>query len=243
MKLYGKNPVLERIKFNPRSIRKIYIQNGHSDAGYIYKKAKKWGLPVMSVPKSKIMKVARNVNAQGIVVEVDDYEYMDLGELISAALKKKLTLIFLDGLNDPQNLGGIIRSLACLGGFALVLPGHGSVGVTETVLRVACGGENYVPVSQVSNIGKAIREAREEGFFIAGAVVDQGEPLMSAKLDFPLGLVIGSEQKGIRPVIRKLLDQHLTLPMAQARLSLNAAHAASIFAYEISRQKQNTGNT
>ncbi len=238
MRLYGKNPVIERLKFNPQSIKKIYIEIGHADAGYIYKKAKKSGIAVCPVPKSKIQKLARSVNAQGILADIGDYPYVEYDELLGQVLKKNLVLVFLDGLNDPQNFGGILRSCGCFGGFAVVLPTHDSVAVTETVLRVACGGENYVPISKVANLGRALNQAKDKGIWISGTVVDEGESILDAKLQFPLGIVFGSEQKGVRAVTRKLIDQTLTLPMAQPRMSLNAAHAATVFCYEIMRQKQ-----
>lgn len=241
MRIYGKNPVIERIKSDPKSLQKIYIQTGHPDAGYVHQKAKKWGIPVHAMQKVKMDKISRNLNAQGIMAEVGDFCYQEYDQLLSDALQEKRALVFLDELKDPQNLGGVIRSLACLGGFALILPTHDSVCVTESVLRVACGGENFVPMALVANLAKAIREARENGFWIAGTVVGEGEDIRSAVLIFPVGLVIGSEQKGIRPVIRKLLDQALTLPMAQPRLSLNAAHAATVFCYEIAKQRMQSG--
>ena len=103
---------------------------------------------IFSVPKSKIQKIGRNTNTQGIVVDVEDYEYVPYDELLEAALNKNQCPLFLDGLNDPQHLGAIIRSLACLGKFCIVLPTHDSVSVTEAVLRIASGGDNYVPISE-----------------------------------------------------------------------------------------------
>jgi len=238
MKIYGKNPVFERIKSNPKSIKKIYMQYAHEDAGYVLKKAKKWGIPVYQVPKSKLQKLSRSINAQGIVMEVEGFEYCAWADLLQVAKKKKLSLLFLDGLNDPQNLGAIIRSLACLGGFALVLPTHNSVDVTETVVRVACGGDNYVKIAKVSNLSQAIAKAKQEGFWIAGSIVKGGQDIYQAKLPFPLAFVVGSEQKGIRESIRKQLDVAVTIPMAQARLSMNAAHATALLCYEANKQKQ-----
>ena len=238
MKLYGKNPVLERIKSNPRSIRKIYVRQGHEEQGYIRKKAQKWGIPVYLVPMSKIQKMARNLNSQGLLADVENFLYAEYDDLMRAAIEKNTILIFLDGLNDPQNLGGMIRGLACLGSFALVLPSHHSVDVTESALRVACGGENFVPVAKVPNLSQAVKAARQEGIWMAGAVVDGGQDLRQVTFRFPMGLVIGSEQKGIREVLRRRLDAALTLPMAHRRLSMNAAHAATLFAYEIMRQKE-----
>ena len=238
MKLYGKNPVIERLKTNPQSIRKIYLQENHPDSAYIRKKASRWGLPVFIVPASRLQKMARDLNTQGIVVEVDDFAYVPYPDLLSSAVKKKETLVFLDGITDPQNLGALIRSLACLGRFGVVLPTHDSVGVTETVLRIACGGENFVRVARVSNLSQAIVSAKEAGYWIAGSVVENGEDITQTELPSPVGLVIGSEQKGIRPVVQKIVDVCVTIPMAQQRMSMNVAHAAAILCYEILRQRK-----
>lgn len=238
MKLFGKNSVMERLRSNPTSVKKIYIQHGFKGTLYIHKKTRQWGIPVLPVPQSKIMKIGRDKNTQGILADVEDFAYVPYDELLEAALKKKRCLLFLDNLKDPQNLGAIIRSLACFGKFSIILPTHDSVSITETVLRVASGGENYVPLAKVSNLGNAIKKAKEEGFQIAGAVVRDGQCLSEAELPHPLGLVIGSEQKGIRDVIRKQLDIELSIPMVCDTLSFNVAHAAAVLCYEITRQKK-----
>ena len=237
MRLYGKNPVFERLKTNPRSIQKITLQEGHPDAGYLHKKARQWGIPVVSVPKSKILKLARNANSQGVIFEIDDFCYPPFGEALEWAKKKKATLVFLDGLTDPQNFGSMIRTMACLGDFVIVIPTHKSVQVTEAVLRVACGGDNFVKISKVNNLGQAIKLSKEEGYWIAGTVVQGGVPLAETVFPNLCGLVIGSEQKGVRSVLLRLVDQELTIPMARVRLSLNVSHAATVVTYEIVRQK------
>ena len=239
MKLFGKNPVLERLRANPQTIHRIFIQPGLPEAGYIYKKAKQHGIPVIVVHNAKLAKINRTRNTQGVLVDVDDFTYVPYDELLETAKEKKRTIVFLDNLNDPQNLGAIIRSLGCLGGFAVVLPTHDSVGVTEAVLRVASGGDNYIPVARVANLNNAIKAAKEEGYTIAGAVVEGGQTLFETPLPYPLGLVIGSEQKGIRDVIRKYLDLELTIPMPINTLSFNVAHATTILCYEIAKQKKN----
>jgi len=239
MRLYGKNPVLERIRTNPQTIKRIFIQDGHPDAGYIRQKAKKGSIPIVCVPKTKLLKVGGSHHTtQGIVADVEDFHYAAYDEILERALEKNKTLILLDRLNDPQNLGGIIRSLGCLGNFSVVLPTHDSVSVTEAVLRVACGGENYVEITQVSNLAQAIEHAKEAGFSIAGTVVEGGKDLFETPLPFPLGLVMGSEQKGIREMIKNKLDLELTIPVSPRGMSFNVAHATAILAYEIARQKK-----
>ncbi len=237
MKLYGKNPVIERLKSNPKSIRRIHLQEGLADGAYIYKKARQWGIPVFSVPRPRMIKLSKTINSQGVLAEIDDFAYMDYDELLEMAVKRDHSIIFLDNLNDPQNLGGIIRNTACLGKFSIVLPVHDSVEVTEAVLRVASGGDNYVSISKVSNLSQAISAAKKKGFWIAGGVAQGGEDLKKASLLFPLGLVLGSEQKGIRETIQKQLNLKLTIPMAYPKLSLNVAQTAGIFCYEITKQK------
>jgi len=237
MKLFGKNTIIERLRANPKSIRTIYIQHGFKGTLQIHKKAKQWGIPVLPIAQSKMMKIGRDKNAQGILVDVEDFAYEPYDDLLETALKKKRSLIFLDGLSDPQNLGAIIRSLACLGKFSIILPTHDSVSVTETVLRVASGGDNYVPIAKVANLANAIKKAKKEGFQILGAVVNEGKKIGDIELPHRLGLVVGSEQKGIRDIIRKNCDIEMSIPMASDTLSFNVAHATAILGYEITKQK------
>ncbi|OGX40555.1 MAG: hypothetical protein A3G91_00475 [Omnitrophica WOR_2 bacterium RIFCSPLOWO2_12_FULL_50_9] len=238
MRLFGKNPAIERLRSNPKSIRQIYIQEGFREAAYIYKKAKQNGIPVIAVAASRLWKMGRDKNTQGILVDVEDFAYTPYEDLLEAALHKKRCLVFLDGLNDPQNLGAVIRSLACLGRFSVVLPAHGSVEITESVLRVASGGDNYVPVAKVTNLAQAVRSAKEAGIHVMGSVVESGVNIFDAEFSFPLGLVVGSERQGIREGIRKLLDGEITIPLAMETLSFNVAQAATILCYEITRQRK-----
>ncbi len=238
MKIYGRNPVIERLRTNPKSIRKIFLQQGFKDSSAFRQKARKWGIPIILTAKSKMQKIGRNVNTQGIVIVVDPFEYLPFEDLLENAVKKKHTILLLDRINDPQNLGAILRSLACLGRFSVVLPTHESVSVTEVVLRIASGGENYVPVAKVSNLVQAIKKAKDVGYWIAGAVVDEGDDIYKLSLPSPVALVVGSEQKGIRDTIRNKLDVAITIPMFSETLSLNVAQAASILCYEITKQKK-----
>jgi 23S rRNA (guanosine2251-2'-O)-methyltransferase len=238
MRLYGKNPVLERLKTNPKSIKRIMIEQGHPESSYIHMKGKQNGIAVTAVPYSKIQKLANSVNSQGIVAEIEDFAYVSIDDLLQMAFDKKWSVVFLDNLTDPQNLGGIIRTCGSLGELAIVLPTTEAVGVTESVLRVASGGDNYVSIARVSNLGNAIEKAKKMGFWIMGTAVKEAKSVYEVKIQFPVGLVLGSEDKGVRDIIRKKLDQEVMIPMKAARMSLNVAHAASILCYEILRQKK-----
>jgi len=238
MRIYGKNCVLERLRVNPQSIKKIYIETGTSHTSVVNKKANSAKIAVYNIAPSKMIKIARNKNTQGVLADTFDFEYVPYEELIKNALKNKRTPVFLDGLTDPQNFGAIIRSLGCLGKFCLILPSHDSVSVTETVLRVASGGDNHVPLAKVSNLRKAIKTAQDLGFWIMGAIVDAKENIAEIKLNWPVGVVIGSEQKGIRDIIRKQLDQEIAIAMPVSTMSFNVGHATSIICYEITKQKR-----
>ena len=238
MKLYGRNPVLERLKANPKSIRKIYLTENQGDESFIRRKASAFKIPVVSVPHSQMVKIGRSLNTQGVLAEVEDFNYAEFDKLLETALAQNHTILFLDNLNDPQNLGVIIRSAASLGGFAIVLPARESVEVTEAVLRVASGTDSYMTIAQVNNLSQAIIKAKEKGYWVAGAVVEGGKNIYETSLPFPLSLVLGSEQKGIREGVRNKLDLQIMIPMAHQRLSLNVAQAATIFCYEITRQKK-----
>ncbi len=238
MRIYGKNVVIERLRSVPQSIRKIHMEQGFAEAAEIYKRAKKHNIPVMVMQSARMERIARNKNMQGIMADVDEFAYVDYEELLQQCLEKNRCPVYLDSLQDPQNLGAMIRSLACLGRFAIILPTHDSVSVTETVLRIACGGENYVPIALVSNINKALKVAKDLGYWIVGSVVDGGTNMDEFEWPHPIGLVVGSEQSGIRDVIQKNLDFRVTVPMHIDTMSLNAAQAATVICYEIARHKR-----
>ncbi len=236
MFLYGKNSVLERLKATPESIRKIFVQK-EFNAPRIMEIIKSANIPFKYVTEKELVGIKRADRLQGIVAETDKFVYTPFKELLNRPAGKKLSLIFLDSLNDPHNLGSIMRVAACFGGFALVIPRHGSCEVNETVIHVASGGENFIPVSMVTNLVSALREAKDEGYWVVGAVVEGGEEINKVSLPFPLCLVLGAEGKGIRCGIQKHLDMKATLPMRGAELSFNVAMACAIFAHEIAKQR------
>ncbi len=166
------------------------------------------------------------------MAEIDEYSYHPFPLVLDEAVKSKCIPVFLDGVTDPQNLGSIIRTFACLGGLSVVLSEHGAAGVNETVLRVASGGENFVKVSRVANIATAIKKAKTKGIRIVGASADAKRAVTEMKLTFPVAIVIGAEGKGMRPGVKKCLDESAKLPMDGADLSYNAAVAAALFCYE-----------
>lgn len=237
MKIYGRNSIVARLKANPKSIRNIFIEEGRNLAD-IETICKSHNISISYLKSREFQKQTQDIRSQGIIAEIGKFEYVDFDDFLTQEKEELPTILFLDSLNDPQNLGGILRTAACFGGFAIVLPRHDSVEVTEAALRVASGGENYVPVIMVTNLSHAIRAAKDYRYWIGGTVVDAGEDLRSAKLNFPLGLVIGSEAKGIRKGLINHLDFKLGLPMGCANLSFNVSIATAIFCYEVTRQRR-----
>ncbi len=236
MFLYGKNSVLERLKANSKSIRKIFVQENFN-APDIIKIIKSANIPHKRVTERELTRIKRADRLQGIIAEVNKFTYTPFEELLYRSEGKRLSLIFLDSINDPHNLGSIIRIVACFGGFAIVIPKHSACEVNETVLHVASGGENFIPVSMVNHLSTALMEAKKAGYWAVGAIVEGGEDINNVSLPFPLCLVLGAEGKGIRYGIQKQLDLKVSLPMGGAPLSFNVAMACAIFAHEIAKRR------
>ncbi len=239
MKLFGINPVVERIKKDPHSISDLYLRE-RTDLSKVVKAAKAKGLDFKAVSKEEFLQISDKQNTQGVIAEVEEFVYTPFDELLDEVFNSNIAPVFVDGLTDPQNLGSIIRHLACLGGFSLVIPEHNSANVNETVLRVASGGENYLKIAIVANSATSIKKAKKRGIIIIGAEVDDAENLPSIELNKKqkIAIVIGSEGKGIRPGISQLLDIKASIPMPGAHLSYNAAVATTLFCYEINRKRE-----
>jgi 23S rRNA (guanosine2251-2'-O)-methyltransferase len=234
MLLYGKNSIAERLKANPKTIRKIFLLKDFDDSAILHL-IKKAGITVKELKKSQPAGIRDDVNNQGVIAEVDEFSYSSFDDLLDSQ-KENGSLIFLDRLCDPQNLGSIMRTAACLGDFGIVISKHKACPVTDTVLRVACGAENYVKMAVVSNFPTAMLEAKRSGFWIAGAVAEGGQDLRKVSFAFPLCIVLGSEEKGVRYGVDKQLDLRVTIPMA-APVSFNVGVAAAVVCYEIAKQR------
>lgn len=238
MLLYGKKSVRERLKVNPKSIRKIFLKNDFKSYE-IENLIKSKHVNCEYLPARKIENMKRAKNVQGIVARVDSFKTFDFDELLQQTCNDKSTIVFLDRINDPHNLGVIIRCLACFGKFAVVIPEIGACSITETVMHVSSGGENYVPVCVVKQLPEAINKAKKLGLFMIGAVIDKkSKTLANIKLRFPLGLVLGAEISGISLEVLKCLDDKVHILMPGAGLSLNVSMACAILSHEIVSKRQ-----
>lgn len=230
MFLYGKNSTRERLRKTPQNVKQVFLQDGFDDQE-IMSLLENNHLPVSIESQGQMEKIKKGERHQGIILEISDFQYSDLAGL----LKGKKNLIFLDRLNDPQNLGLIMRIGACFGNWGIVIGEKESCEVNETVLHVASGAENYLEVAKVSDFVSALTQAKEAGYFVAGTDVKDGKVLDKNAMTFPLALILGSEGSGVSLEVAKMADINFTIPNQGAPLSLNVAMAASIICYEISK--------
>lgn len=234
--LYGKNSIAERVRVRPESIRSVFVLDSFKEASFIDYITSK-GVTIENVSESRLMRIKRADRMQGIVAEVDPFSYTPIDELIAQAKEEGRTIICLDSINDPHNLGSIIRIAACFGLFSIVIPRYGACEVTDAVMHVASGGENYVPLAMVNNLTHVFTAVKEAGFCVACTIVEDGADINAISLPFPVCLVLGSEGKGIRRGLKKYCDQAVRIPMQGARLSFNVAVACAIFCHEIAKQR------
>ena len=236
MLLYGKKSVFERLSMDPESVKKVFIQD-KTRIPHIEKLVRAHDIPLERISARKLENMKRAKNVQGIIARVDRFRYIPYEALLSLSDHEKLSLVFLDRINDPQNLGVILRSLACFGGFAVIIPEKGACMITEAVLHVACGGENYIQVAKVQDLGNAVVAAKRQGYWIMAAVADAGKSIHSVSMKLPLALVLGAETEGVSPKLDHHIDSRVHIPMPGVGLSLNVGIACAVFAYEINKQR------
>lgn len=237
--IVGKNPVIEALK-SGRDINKILIAEGsqHGQMQQITRLAKETNVLVQFVPKKKIDQVT-DQNHQGVLAYVAAYQYAELDDLFAAAEKKNEPPFFLllDEIEDPHNLGSIMRTADAVGAHGIIIPKRRAVGLTATVAKASTGAIEYIPVVRVTNMARTIDELKERGVWIAGTDAKGKDDYRRLDGTMPLGLVIGSEGKGMGRLIRDKCDFLIHLPMAGKVTSLNASVAAALLMYEVYRKR------
>ncbi|WP_335872143.1 23S rRNA (guanosine(2251)-2'-O)-methyltransferase RlmB [Bacillus sp. 2205SS5-2] len=239
----GKNPVIEALK-SDRDVNKIWIAEGSQKGAMqqIVKLAKETKVLIQYVPKQKMDGMV-NENHQGVVAQVAAYQYAELDDLYLAAEKKQEAPFFLllDELEDPHNLGSIMRTADAVGAHGIIIPKRRAVGLTSTVAKASTGAIEYVPVARVTNLARTIDELKERGIWIAGTDAKESDDYRNLDGKMPLCLVIGSEGKGMGRLIRDKCDFLVKLPMIGHVTSLNASVAASLLMYEVYRKRHPLG--
>lgn len=236
----GRHSVLEALK-SGRSINKIWIAESaqRHQIQPIVAEAKNSGAVIQFVDKRKLDQMVDNVPHQGIVAQVAAYGYAEVDDILARARERGQApfILLLDEIEDPHNLGSILRTAECAGVHGVIIPKRRSVGLTATVSKTSAGAIEYVPVAKVTNLAQTIDELKEHGVWVAGADVQAKETLYQADFTLPMAIVIGNEGRGIGRLIKEKCDFRLQLPMYGRINSLNASVAASLFIYEVVRQR------
>ncbi|MEM9509394.1 MAG: 23S rRNA (guanosine(2251)-2'-O)-methyltransferase RlmB [Cyanobacteria bacterium P01_E01_bin.35] len=238
---YGRHAVLAALK-SDRQINRIWITDKLMAHGQFYplvKAAKASGTIIDEVDPRRLSQLTQGGNHQGIAAQVAPYIYWDLDELIDQAKQgHEPVIVIADGIEDPHNLGAIIRTSEALGVQGLVIPQRRAVGVTSTVMKVAAGALENMAIARVVNLNQAIAKLKDAGFWIYGTTADTDQMLHETNFSGAVGLVVGSEGQGLSQLTEKNCDQLVRIPLVGKTPSLNASVAAAIALYEVFRQRQ-----
>jgi 23S rRNA (guanosine2251-2'-O)-methyltransferase len=240
--LYGVHPVRELLRAGGQGVTEVWLAAGIERGGVfadLTRLARAAGAKVREAPRQKLDRLAGTDRHQGAVAVVADYRYRDLGDLleIARAEGRPPLLVVLDGIEDPQNLGAIVRSAHALGAHGVVIPRDRAAGVTPAAAKASAGAVEHCPVARVTNIVQALESLKESGVWTVATDPRAGEELCRVDLTLPTALVIGSEGRGLRPLVRRTCDRAAFISMQGRVASLNASASASIALYEASRQR------
>lgn len=235
----GRNAVLEAFR-SGKTIDKLYVQKGVSDGPIqsILREAKKSDTIVNFVERERLDQMSEEGHHQGVIAHAAAYEYAEVEDLLKAAEEKGEPPFFflLDGIEDPHNLGAIIRTANLAGAHGVIIPKRRAVGLTATVAKTSAGALNYTPVAKVTNLTAVMEDLKKKGMWFVCADMD-GESMYRLNLKGPIGLVIGSEGSGVGRLVKETCDMVASIPMKGNIDSLNASVAAGVLAYEIVRQR------
>lgn len=237
----GRNAVLEAFRAG-KTIDKLYVQDGCHDGvlNMITREARKHDTIINYVAKERMDQMSTTGKHQGVIAQAAAYEYAELDEIFAKAEEKgEPPFIFiLDEIEDPHNLGAIIRTANLAGAHGVIIPKRRAAGLTATVVKASAGALNYTPVVKVTNIAQTIEDLKKRGLWFVCADMN-GETMYRLNLTGPIGLVIGNEGEGVSRLVREKCDYVASIPMHGDIDSLNASVAAGVLAYEIVRQRYN----
>lgn len=235
----GRNAVIEAYRAG-RPIDKLFLQDGCQDGPImtIKREAKKQDTPVKYVSKERLDQLSETGKHQGVIAYAAAYEYAEVEDILEAARQKGEPpfLFLLDNIEDPHNLGAIIRTANLAGAHGVVIPKNRAAGLTAVVAKTSAGALNFTPVARVTNLAKTIDDLKKEGIWFVCADMG-GTRMYDLNLKGPIGLVIGSEGEGVGRLVREKCDMIASIPMKGDIDSLNASVAAGVLAYEIVRQR------
>ena len=235
----GRNAVLEAFR-SGRTIDKLFVLDGCQDGPVrtIVREAKKHGTLLNFVGKERLNQLSQAGKHQGVIAYAAAYDYAEIDDMLKLAGERGEDpfLFILDGIEDPHNLGAIIRTANIVGAHGVIIPKRRAAGLTATVAKTSAGALNYTPVAKVTNLVKTIEELKEKGLWFVCADMD-GETMYDLNLTGPVGLVIGNEGEGVSRLVKEKCDFIAGIPMKGEITSLNASVAGGVLAYEILRQR------
>lgn len=238
-KIEGRNAVIEAFR-SGKTIDRLYILDGCQDGPIITikREARKQDTIIKYVEKERLDQMSETGKHQGVIAVSAAYDYSEMEDIFALAEKKGEApfVIILDNIEDPHNLGAIIRTANLVGAHGVIIPKNRAVGLTATVARTSAGAINYTPVVKVTNISKTIEELKERGLWFVCADMD-GELMYDLNLTGPIGLVIGNEGEGVGRLVKEKCDYVAAIPMKGDIDSLNASVAMGVLSFEIARQR------
>jgi 23S rRNA (guanosine2251-2'-O)-methyltransferase len=240
--LYGIHAVSEALKARGRSFQHVAVARERHDARVqkIVEQCRAAGVAVRHVPREELDRLANRAPHQGVVAVTAEKEYADVDDLLAARRGQHSFLLVLDGIEDPHNLGAIIRTADAAGADGIVIPERRAVGVTATVAKASSGAVEHVPIARVTNIARTLEDLKQRNVWTVG-LDERGEQSYD-QLDFNMdcALVVGAEGKGLHDLVRKRCDFLVSIPMLGRVPSLNVSVAAGIVMYEVARQRKRT---
>lgn len=235
----GRNAVLEAFR-SGKTVDKLFILEGCHEGplNSIYRQAKKNDTIINFVNKERLDQISNTNKHQGVVAYTAAYNYVEVEDILNHAKEKdeQPFIILLDNIEDPHNLGAIIRTANLAGAHGIIIPKRRAVGLTSTVVKTSAGALNYTPVAKVTNLSNTIEDLKKQGIWFVCADMS-GEQMYKLDLKGPIGLVIGSEGEGVSRLVKEKCDFVASIPMMGEIESLNASVAAGVLAYEIVRQR------
>jgi 23S rRNA (guanosine2251-2'-O)-methyltransferase len=238
--IYGINPVVEALRGGRQAFELFVAGGGHDKrVEKILALAAEKGVPVRQRDKRDITRLCGTDYHQGVALRVEPFPYADIADVLSRwrASAEKGLLLVLDGVQDPHNLGALIRTAACAGAHGVIIPKDRAVGITAAVEKASAGAIETIPVARVANIAQTLEELKRDGYWIYGAAGNASESLYEQDFTGHVALVIGGEGEGIRPLVRKKCDVLIAIPLKGGVASLNASVAGGIMLFEALRQR------
>ena len=237
--VFGRHAVVEALQ-TPDRVNRVFIQEGTSgrDAAKVIELAREKGIQVQTVPKTKIEDLVGNAVHQGLVASIAAYEYADLEDVFKKAEEKGEDpfIVILDGVEDPHNLGSILRTADATGVHGIIIPKRRSASLTATVAKASTGAIEHVPVVRVTNLTQTIEQLKARGVWVFGTDMN-GTDYRKWNTSGPLAIVMGNEGKGISRIVKESVDEMVTIPMVGHVQSLNASVASALMMYEVFRNR------